>query len=71
VARWMASGRSLPEVAAGQAQLARDEHVRPFIDSFFEWVQLARLEQKGRNLATRAHRFCSLTIPPAALNFAR
>jgi hypothetical protein len=35
-------------------KLARDEHVRPLINSFFEWVQQARLEQKGRNLATKA-----------------
>jgi transposase len=35
-------------------KLARDEHVRPLIDAFFEWVQQARLEQKGRNVATKA-----------------
>ena len=28
--------------------------MRPLINSFFEWVQQARLEQKGRNLATKA-----------------
>lgn len=43
--------RKLPPA---KRKLARDEHVRPLIDSFFEWVQQARLEQKGRNLATRA-----------------
>ena len=43
--------RKLPPV---KRKLARDEHVRPLIDSFFEWVQQARLDQKGRNLATKA-----------------
>jgi transposase len=43
--------RKLPPA---KRKLARDEHVRPLIDSFFDWVQQARLEQKGRNLATKA-----------------
>jgi transposase len=43
--------RKLPPA---KRKLARDEHVRPLIDSFLEWVQQARLEQKGRNLATKA-----------------
>jgi hypothetical protein len=32
----------------------RDAHVRPLIDSFFEWVKSARLTTDGRNLATKA-----------------
>lgn len=43
--------RKLPPA---KRKLARDEHVRPLINSFFEWVQQARFEQKGRNLATKA-----------------
>ena len=43
--------RKLPPA---KRKLARDEHVRPLIDSFFDWVRQARLEQQGRNLATKA-----------------
>lgn len=43
--------RKLPPA---KRKVARDEHVRPLIDAFFAWVQQARLEQKGRNLATKA-----------------
>jgi transposase len=32
----------------------RDLHLRPLIDSFFDWVQQAHLSVPGRNLATRA-----------------
>lgn len=32
----------------------RDVHVRPLVDSFFEWVRSARASEKGRNLATKA-----------------
>jgi hypothetical protein len=42
------------KLSPAKRKLARDEHVRPLINSFFEWVQQARLEQKGRNLATKA-----------------
>ena len=43
--------RKLPPA---KRKLARDEHVRPLIDAFFEWVQQTRLAQPGRNLATKA-----------------
>jgi hypothetical protein len=32
----------------------RDEHVRPLIDSFFQWAKEALSSANGRNLATRA-----------------
>jgi transposase len=48
--------RKLPPA---KRKLARDEHVRPLVNSFFEWVQQARLEQKGRNLATKALGYAS------------
>lgn len=43
--------RKLPPA---KRKLARDEHVRPLIDSFLEWAQQTRFEQNGRNLATKA-----------------
>jgi transposase len=43
--------RKLPPV---KRKLARQEHVRPLIDAFFDWARQARLEQQGRNLATKA-----------------
>jgi len=43
--------RKLPPA---KRKLARDEHVRPLIDAFFDWARQARLEQQGRNLATKA-----------------
>lgn len=45
------SFRKLPPV---KRKVARDEHVRPLIDAFFEWVKQARFAQHGRNLATKA-----------------
>jgi transposase len=35
-------------------KLMRDEHVRPLIDSFFEWVRATRHATQGRSLATKA-----------------
>ena len=32
----------------------RDEHLRPLIDQFFEWVNQARFEAPGRSLASKA-----------------
>ena len=43
--------RKLPPA---KRKLARDEHMRPLVDAFFEWVQQTRLAQQGRNLATKA-----------------
>jgi transposase len=35
-------------------KLMRDEHVRPLIDGFFEWVRATRSATPGRSLATKA-----------------
>jgi transposase len=43
--------RKLPPA---KRKLARDEHVRPLIDAFFNWVKQARFAQHGRNLASKA-----------------
>jgi transposase len=43
--------RKLPPA---KRKLARDEHVRPLIDAFFDWVIHARVAEHGRNLATKA-----------------
>jgi transposase len=43
--------RSLPPV---KHHAMRQEHLRPLIDSFFEWVAAARATTQGRNLATKA-----------------
>ena len=43
--------RSLPPA---KRKLLRDEHVRPLVEGFFEWVKQARATAQGRNLATKA-----------------
>jgi transposase len=43
--------RSMPPA---KRKLLRDEHVRPLIDAFFDWVKEARSSAQGRNLATKA-----------------
>jgi len=43
--------RKLPPV---KRKMMRDEHVRPLIDSFFDWVKSVRASVQGRNLATKA-----------------
>ena len=43
--------RKLPPA---KRKLMREEHVRPLIDAFFEWVTAARATAEGRNLATKA-----------------
>ncbi|HWA74836.1 MAG TPA: IS66 family transposase [Polyangiaceae bacterium] len=45
------SFRKLPPA---KRKLARDEHVRPLIEAFFEWVKQARFAEHGRNLVTKA-----------------
>jgi transposase len=35
-------------------KVLRDQHLRPLIDQFFDWVEQARSTTEGRNLATRA-----------------
>ena len=45
-----AFGRVLP----AKRKLLRAEHVRPLMESFFEWVAQARATVQGRDLATKA-----------------
>jgi len=49
-----AADDSFRKLPPAKRKLARDEHVRPLIDAFFDWVKQARLTEKGRNLATKA-----------------
>lgn len=49
-----AADDAFKKLPPAKRKLARDEHVRPLIDAFFEWVRQARLAQQGRNLATKA-----------------
>lgn len=49
-----AADDSFRKLPPAKRKLARDEHVRPLIDAFFDWVRQARLSQAGRNLATKA-----------------
>lgn len=49
-----ATDDSFRKLPPAKRKVARDEHVRPLIDAFFEWVKQARLTQLGRNLATKA-----------------
>jgi len=43
--------RSLPPE---KRKVLRDQHLRPLVDQFFDWVKQARSTAEGRNLATRA-----------------
>ena len=54
-----AADDSFRKLPPEKRKLARDEHVRPLIDAFFEWVSQARLTQAGRNLATKALGYAS------------
>jgi transposase len=49
-----AADDSFRKLPPAKRKLARDEHVRPLIDAFFDWVKQARFAQHGRNLATKA-----------------
>jgi transposase len=49
-----AADNSFRKLPPAKRKLSRDEHVRPLIDAFFEWVKQARFAQHGRNLATKA-----------------
>jgi transposase len=49
-----AADNAFRKLPPAQRKLMRDEHVRPLIDSFFQWVKEARASTEGRNLATRA-----------------
>ena len=48
--------RSLPPA---RRKAMRDQHVRPLVDGFFEWVKRARATAEGRNLATKALGYAS------------
>jgi hypothetical protein len=43
--------RKLPPI---QRKAMREQHVRPLIESFFDWVSAARARAEGRSLATKA-----------------
>jgi hypothetical protein len=43
--------RGLPPV---KRKPLRDQHLRPLMDAFFEWVKQDRAALQGSNLATRA-----------------
>ena len=49
-----AADDSFRKLPPAKRKLARDEHVRPLIDAFFDWVKQTRLTQQGRTLATKA-----------------
>jgi len=49
-----AADDSFRKLPPAKRKLARDEHVRPLIEAFFDWVKQARLTQHGRHLATKA-----------------
>lgn len=49
-----AADNAFGKLAPAQRKVMRDTHVRPLIDSFFQWVKEARASADGRNLATRA-----------------
>ena len=49
-----AADDSFRKLPPAKRKLARDEHVRPLIDAFFDWTNQTRLTQHGRNLATKA-----------------
>jgi hypothetical protein len=41
-------------IPPAKRKLLRAEHVRPLMESFFEWVEQARATVQGRDLATKA-----------------
>ncbi|MEI9940651.1 MAG: transposase [Pseudomonadota bacterium] len=49
-----AADNAFRKLPPAQRKLMRDEHVRPLIDSFLQWVKEARASTDGRNLTTRA-----------------
>jgi transposase len=49
-----AAEKALAGVPASQRQALREQHVRPLMTSFFDWVRSAREVAEGRNLATKA-----------------
>jgi transposase len=49
-----AADRLVFRAPVAERKALRDQHVRPLIDEFFEWVRAARSTTLGRNLATKA-----------------
>jgi len=49
-----AADNAFKKLPPAKRKIARNEHVRPLIDEFFEWARQARFEQAGRNLASKA-----------------
>lgn len=42
------------KIPPAKRKLMRDEHVRPLIDGFFDWIRTTRHATQGRSLATKA-----------------
>ena len=49
-----AADDALGRIPPAKRKLLRAEHVRPLMESFFEWVEQARASVQGRDLATKA-----------------
>ena len=49
-----AADDALRKLPPTQRKAMREQHVRPLIESFFEWVSAARAVAEGRSLATKA-----------------
>ncbi len=49
-----AADDALRSLAPAKRKLMREQHVRPLMDGFFEWVKQAHSNTPGRNLATKA-----------------
>lgn len=49
-----AADEAFRKLPPAKRKIAREQHVRPLIESFFAWVRDARAQAQGRNLATKA-----------------
>lgn len=49
-----AADNAFRKLPPAKRKLARQEHVKPLIDAFFEWLKATRHATAGRNLATKA-----------------
>jgi transposase len=49
-----AADHAVRHAPPAQRQALRDQHVRPLMEGFFDWVHAARTITPGRNLATKA-----------------
>jgi transposase len=52
--RHLCGRRAFRKLPPAKRKLLRDEHVRPLIDGFFDWVRATRHSTQGRSLATKA-----------------